>query len=305
MGVSFWQFYCGEVNVGSMVKLETLDFEVIREKFDTLLIALSNKLERECPQRVRVVPGACRFLQGTLKVSANTYHSIIYLCADKPLDPGRKLEYAISIPPLVRTIVDSLCTIVFLFEDFARNTDWFHKSGWREMSETYGKYQKTYGSNPAWKDWLNSYGKMIDRMKHEYGISKTEAQNPQLISWWPNPGKMIKHQSLSKLRKDFLQYINDWFYRELSGASHLSLPGLIMRATYLLEEKEAELNETLNKYRSDNIFTTITILLALVSELECELRFELTERAKYLWTILSEYWGPAKEIYLLRYNSLL
>jgi hypothetical protein len=77
-----------------------------------------------------------------------------------------------------------------------------------------------------------------------------------------------------------------------------------MRAMYLLEDKDAELNVTLNKYRSNNMFTTVIILLALVSEIECELKLGLTERAKYVWTILSEYWGPAKEIYLQRYDSL-
>jgi hypothetical protein len=175
------------------MQLETLDFEVIQEKFDTLLITLFNTLERECPQRVRIVPGAYSLLQGTLKVSVNIYYSIRYLCADKPLDPNRKLEYAISVPPLIRTIVDSLCTIAFLFEDLARNTDWFRKSGWREKSEEYDRFQQAYGSDPAWNDWLKRFGRLLDDMKKEYGISQEEAQDLQSIHWRPNPGRMTHH----------------------------------------------------------------------------------------------------------------
>jgi hypothetical protein len=98
--------------------------------------------------------------------------------------------------------------------------------------------------------------------------------------------------------------MNAWFYRELSSASHLSLPGLMDRARHLLEENDEARQRGLDKYRSDCMFTTLTLLLALISELEIGLRLNLAERCKYLWVLL-DVWGPAQELYAERYAKVL
>jgi hypothetical protein len=61
----------------------------------------------------------------------------------------------------------------------------------------------------------------------------------------------------------------------------------------------------LDESRSDDVFTTITLVVALLSELEIEFRFGLTDRLKYVWGIIQEYWGEAKDLYTRRYGTAL
>lgn len=54
------------------------------------------------------IEGARPYFQGTVQLAAFTYQSIRFLCADKPENPARKLEFAVAVPPLARTILDSV-----------------------------------------------------------------------------------------------------------------------------------------------------------------------------------------------------
>jgi hypothetical protein len=80
-----------------------------------------------------------------------------YICGDKPADPLRKLEYAVSCPPIVRTLVDSLFNVIFALEDLENRVTWYYKSGWREDYEKLERYMSEYGSVPEWKSWLETY----------------------------------------------------------------------------------------------------------------------------------------------------
>ena len=80
-----------------------------------------------------------------------------------------------------------------------------------------------------------------------------------------------------------------------------------MRAQYLLggSGQDSHNDAVLEKHRSDYIFRTLSILLGLTSEIEGHFRFGLAERHRFLWALLGEYSGEAKELYELRYQSLL
>ncbi len=97
-----------------------LPFETIREPIDTQLSAMALKLEREWPERWAGLTGARPYFQGTVQLADFTYQSVRFLCADKPENPARKLEFAISVPPLARTILDS----VFFFLERIRQACW-------------------------------------------------------------------------------------------------------------------------------------------------------------------------------------
>jgi len=106
-------------------------------------------------------------------------------------------------------------------------------------------------------------------------------------------------------RQDHLRYLNDWFYRGLSAESHLSLNGFGKRAGFLFAPSPEDRRRVLDESRSDDVFTTITLVVALLSELEIEFRFGLTDRLKYVWGIIQEYWGEAKDLYTRRYGTAL
>jgi len=284
---------------------ERLSFEVIREPLDTLLIALGNKLEREWPSKWSSVDGASVLLKSIVLVTENTYKSIRFLCADKPENPFRKMEYSISVPPLVRTILDHVFTVVFLFQDLPERTIWYYKSGWRELHDEHQRMLKKYSSDPDWGEWFRKKEDLLKDIKKSWGITPEEEKDPKKIKWWPNPGQMKSHKNLSKDRRDYLTYLNDWYYRELSAASHLSWPGLASRASHLLNPNMEEQKRVLNKFRSDCAMRTITLIIALISEIQIECNYDdFAKRVKYLWGILNAYWGEAKEIYESRYEGL-
>ena len=283
-----------------------LPFDTIRDQLDTLHTAVANKIEREWPTRWREFPEGHLVLQATVKLAVNTYNSVRFLCAEKPPDPMRKLEYAVSVPPLARSILDSVFNAVFLFEDFPTRIQWYLRSGWREMREEFDRYSLAYGSDPNWTDWLSQHRTYLETNRASWYVSDLEAATPQLIKWWPIPGQMLRVPELQAADRDFLQYLHDWFYRMLSSESHLALPGLMRRSVHLLQRNDREQHDyDLAKYRSDAFTTTVILLLALLSECQLGLGYDLGDRCKYIWTMLSDSFLPAKEIYELRYAQRL
>ncbi len=288
-----------------------LDFSTIEKQLDTLLVALENKIDREWPKRLANIDGARELLLVTARVTRNTYLTIRWICADKPRDPSRKLQYSVSVPPLTRTILDSIFTVIFLLEDLPARCVWYYKAGWRESKLEFERYREEYGNLAEWKQWLDGLSSFVESGKAIFRITPAEANDPARIPQWPNPGKMPRYEikagtPLPPERK-FLMYLNDWFYRDLSQQSHLGGYGLTKRGAILLADfyPVKDIEDKMKKYKSDQVFTTINLVLALVSEVESHLHFGLVERIRYLWGILIEYSDEAKELYEKRYSSLL
>src|SRR5207249_1718878 len=135
-----------------------------------------------------------------------------------------KWEYTLILPPLNRTILDSVFSVVFMLEDVGARSRWYHESGFREAREELDRYRKQYGGTPEWEPWLRRYEDMLRHGGNQFGITLTSLS--QKVRWWPNPGKMPSMASNAGTR-DFLLYLNDWFYREMSSQTHLSFAGVM------------------------------------------------------------------------------
>ena len=200
---------------------------------------------------------------------------------------------------------------MFLLEDLPRRCEWYHKAGWRESKLELDRYKKQYGHLPEWSSWLTELSKFVSQGLEVFGITQAEAANPRNISEWPNPGKMTNYGIKQGMRvpasRKFLTYLNDWFYRDLSQQSHLSGYGFMKRGGFLIADfhKVDGIEKKLEKFRSDQAFTTIILTLALASEIEAHLDFGLAARFKYVWVILSGYSRVAEELYDVRYSTLL
>jgi hypothetical protein len=285
--------------------LPRLSFELFREPLDTLAVATINKIDREWPPNVPKHRASHIVVRLLIAASENTYRTIRFICADKPEDESRKLQYALSVPPLARTILDTLFTVVFLFEDLPARTAWYLRAGWREMEEKRARFQNAYGDDPSWANYLRDLGNLISEDRDLGPITDNEAVNPSKIDYWPTPAQMIR-KCVSDDRRAFLQHLNDWFYREMSQDAHMSWPGLIRRGAYFLSAKPTDDERAiLEKFKSDSFSAALILFLALLSEVELALRLGLGDRAKYLWGILLPYAGDAKEIYELRYQATL
>jgi hypothetical protein len=284
---------------------------LVEQPLDTLVDATANKLEREWPRALARIASARELFVLNVRVAEITYRTIRWICADKPPNPFRRVEYAISIPPLNRTILESIFTTLFVLEDIPSRSKWYLKAGWREERLELDRYLREYADLEEWKVWLERFSKHVEMGIHHIGISQNEVSDPELIPRWPNPGSMVRYGIKRGHRvppnRMFLHYLNDWFYRDLSGQSHLDGLGLMKRAGFLLSDhRRDEATVTmLQQFKHDQVGMAITLVLALVSEIEAQFGFGLADRAKYLWKIIVDSMPIAQEIHEKRYSRLL
>lgn len=220
-----------------------LDFGVIREPLETLTAATILNLKRALPPEIGCVPGADVVFLLLAKLAATTFGTIRYFCAERPEDPARRISFASSAPPLLRSLLDGIYTVVFIGENVGERIRWYHRAGWREMREEHDRYRARYGGQADWDDWLRRSGQFLNATQAKWGITTGEANNLQAIKWWPTPSQMIRSQLLQSETRAFLEYMRDWFYREFSQEDHLSLPGLIHRGNTFLRPPDDPMTE--------------------------------------------------------------
>jgi len=288
-----------------ITKPPELPFKVIRDELDRLIEALSNLLDREFPQEFMSIPGLQPFFFVAILTSKNIYQGVRYLVADFPKEPTRKLEFGLIISPLGRMLADILFSIVFMREDLRSRVEWYHRGGWRELREYYNRNWSEYGSSPGWENWFKQLGDLLERQRIVFGISEEDAANSKNLPYWPIPSRMLRGGGLSEKSQKFLQFLNDWLYKELSSDAHMSAAGIMRRHGQLLREKGEEREEILFKLKSDSTLTVITLLVAICSEINDICHYGREEKLSYLWRILVEYWGEAKDLFERRYREML
>ncbi|MCJ7654697.1 MAG: hypothetical protein MUO97_05250, partial [Dehalococcoidia bacterium] len=257
------------------------------------------------PKNLSSISGLQPFLLVALYTAENTYRAIRYIAADLPEDPSRKLEFGLVISPLGRLLADILFTIVFMREDLGPRVIWYHRGGWRELKEDFERHRSEYAALAEWQEWLKQYEGLLEHQRQMFGISEQEAANPKVLQYWPIPGQMLRGKTLSSETREFLQFLNDWVYKELSADAHMSAAGIMRRHGFLLLEKEEGRQKILSKLKSDGIFTSTTLLVAICTEINDICRYGREKKLSYLWRILVEYWGEAKDLFERRYEGIL
>jgi len=287
-----------------------LDASVITEPLDSMVAALGYKLEREWPANRTNILGARELLLLTLRTADVTSRSIRWLCADKPVDSNRRLEYCLSVPPLNRTILDNLFTVIFVLEDLPARSLWYHRAAWREERIELNRYRAEYGRLPEWQEWLARLTAHSELGVRMFGLSAQEIADPSKMTSWPNPGAMIKYRVSPAVpmppTRVFMKYLDDWFYADLSQQAHLGGTGLMKRASsLLLDRNDPERVKALTKNKYSWMGQSFAMMLALSSEIEARFRFGLRERIEYLWNVTSSVVVVAREMYEKRYAELL
>ena len=290
-------------------ELPVLPYGAISPEFENLLTATINKVDLEWPAKWQAYPGAKYIVESCARITLNTHLSIRYLCAQEPPQPERKVEFALSAIPIIRSLADTIFLPVFLFEDVPQRTALYLKGGWREWAEELARCRAAYGNVPVWRDWLEEFEKRLQGSRDLAGISDAEAANPTAIPYWPTPAQMLRPGQLTAESRALFTHLNDWFYRTFSSQTHLSLPGLIMRSAGLYPATDDETTRVrdwrLDRQRSDAMSFDLLLCLATVSEIQAACSFGLEMRLRYIWGILSGFFGMAKELYELRYDKLL
>ncbi len=284
------------------------DFGLIRDQFDSLRVAMGNKLEREWPRSGKFnVGGGKALVLGLYKGAENALGASRMLMADTPPNPARKAEYALAASPLTRSILDVLCSIVFVFGDFAPRVLWYYKAGWREVVEETERLEAAYGSDPEWKENLAGRRELIEHGKTAFELTADEAAGLVAIKRWPIPERMLKTLPDESDRHVYIRYLIDWFYRTLSQEAHHSWAGLARSYPLLVPGQlpDDQRKHHLELMRTRQVNMSLTLMMAIITELELEFRFGLNERAKYVWSILREWSEEAKDIYDRFYRPVL
>ncbi|MDX6384206.1 MAG: hypothetical protein QOK48_1779 [Blastocatellia bacterium] len=295
-----------------------LDYQKYGADLSRLFEATANLLEREWPAKYKPIDSARVVFFQSIRIAINTFNTIMFISADTPKDPLRKPAFALSLAPLTRTLFEQLITFVFMIEDIPTYIPWLFKTGYTEYRIELEHCLQYHVNAMDWQPYIKELKAQIAKVEKETQLTADEISNPRKnIGRWPTPGGMLhklkREHSLSQAIP-FIEYLNSWLYRELSGQTHLNATGVTMRgsffdnriAEYILgEDWEEKLKDFLLKYRAKQIYISVTLMLAIASEIEIHFNFGRNEKARYLWAVFSEHSDITKDFWDTRYSALL
>lgn len=277
-----------------------VDFKVLNEPLQHVyaeILARTKKLSGP-----GIPPESPIIIRLHLEISYSAYQATRYLYADVPEDPKRKPEFLTVGPPIQRSMLDGLFNIVYLGLDLEKATHDYYRGAWKETLQYYRRHKERYGQKPEWQEWLESLEKLVAELARNEKLSDADYNT---VDRWPTPGEMCK-RTLPKETKDFFLHLQEWFYRSYSQEDHLSWPGLASRGVIFLRDLKSESDqEYVKKQKSDQLYRALLILLMTLSEVNARFSLGFSSKLQYIWTILLNYFDETRELYDLRYRTLL
>ena len=138
----------------------------VREQLRDICVAVINRVDREArPTLASLHPGLPAVLMTTARVGGATLAAIERLWWNTERGERIHLEISTAIPPLTRTILDSVFTMVHLFDAPERNVRWYHASGWLDAKRSHARVEDRYGSDPRWRDWLAESARWVEEFR--------------------------------------------------------------------------------------------------------------------------------------------
>lgn len=288
----------------------TFKYKEVARAIEDIPQAISNIIRRNADRTCEILKSRHNVLPEIVDfstvLSANTWETILHLCKDQ-MDHGLKIEFLASVPPLTRTILDALMTLVYLFDDPVERCRRYFVSGWGKGMVHYGRMQERYGTDPRWEKWLRAFHASTEGLLESVTPTDEEKADLKLAGYWPGPGKMAKACRDPK-RKELLDLLNTMFYGQLSEDSHLAFPGLARRLAVLHKPVEGMPLFDKQRYRTVTFVTAQTLYVAYLSEVVGELGLSYQkERLRAVWAkmSLSPYWDNAIMLYEKRYEEWL
>ena len=289
--------------------LMEFQFPLIGEKVRGLLINIDRDLERLSGDMTQVdlLGNHAHLLNQFVRFATNSYESVLYFAGDTPDDPRRKANYAISIPPINRQLLDLLFTMVYLLDEFTPRVREYMRSGWREIFEERHQIMTTFSADPQYRQHAKNLENLLDDLGRGLCLTDEEKKNPRDFPYWPHPDQIQDRPSSSKA---FLRHLNKWFYHDTSAQSHLTFGGLLKVSMFLLADRIEEgdrfviQNRYFQQFRGQQLSRTLMITLAIATEADAYCRLRNKETIKYVWPILSETFVEAKELWDLRYRDI-
>lgn len=298
---------------------EPFNYKLVQENIDELCIAIPRLIERRWPKKYAHVDSARIIFSQSFRIAVNTYATIFFIIADIDYYARQKV-FSLSLAPLVRTLFEQLVAFIFLLQDVPRYIPLLFKTGYVERVIQLKHAEKYHGEKAVWKPYIETLKKQIDLEAKTAGLTPDEIANPKKkIGHWPTPGAMLdrlrRDGTASQSTLDYVEYIKDWLYRELSGQTHLNVSGITMRGVHLSDESakrvfgeddwEKRRDEKMEEYRQKQVWLTIVLMLSIVSEIEGHFHFGRNHKAREVWTHLNTHSDIALDFWEARYSNLL
>jgi hypothetical protein len=135
--------------------------------------------------------------------------------------------------PVNRQLMDVLCSIVYMRDDFAARTLIYERAAYRAFKEEYKLYQSAFGGLPEWKAFFIDQKTLLRAMAKPLRITLAEKRNSNLIPRWKQPYNLSKQNTKSQ---PFLKWMVKWLYNDTSAEAHISGAGLFYVSPFLLAD---------------------------------------------------------------------
>lgn|GEM_PF-3312292 len=281
-----------------------IDYRIIAQHVEQVALAISNGIDRAGKPRLAAghaaLPGIVLL---TTKVVSATFSAILFLAR---ASRAQDATLSLSIPPLTRTIVDSLITLVFLLDAPCERTKWFLEAQWKESFDQHARLSEHYGNDDSYRTTLNDLEDYVASWKSD--VPPDVLAEPSKARRWPQPGRIFKlRESVqSSEARALLEHLVVWHYDDLSKASHVTPQGLALRGGPLsaLMGNDRR-SEVLDGLTGTFFVSALGLYLATLSEVAAATA--LTETYNTLH-ILWQYLSPVREaarLYEMRYRKLL
>ena len=289
-----------------------LDFALVGPPITQALKRTIVELERRWPAQKLGPEGASILLRSLVAIATNDYRAAMYLCKEIPEAEAAPIEFGLAISPLVRRILEALLQLVFILDDLPRNTVRYYQKGWKDLQEENALIQRHHGGDQKWADYLQARVDHAAGFGQLAGITTGSAGQPNGLLKPPypsNPGQLTSPRKRglfrNRERSDYCIYLGKWFYAALSQESHLTFAGVGRQLPVVLRERSKKSEQIIARRKGVAVGTMLTLLLAILSEVESEFGYGEKENLIYLWTMMSAHSDEAGDLYRRRYAYLL
>jgi hypothetical protein len=296
------------------------NYRLMRDDFHRLLIRVGNELERNWPDKYVEAASAQLILLQLVRLAITNYKAIGFICSDVNDGAVRDPLLVLASPSMNRTILEIIVSVLYLLEDLSEHTDEFFRAAWRDEREMLSKYQERYGGRPRWDQFIAVRTEGVNKLEVNLGITDEEKANPNTIRFWPKPNKVLKRlrdEHPNSNARAYIQFLNDWLYRELSTQSHLEPRGLGQMGLFFLGMKDLQaisgkdpdgvrerLDQKIQEFRTTEVWIAMTLILSLVSEIETYFSFGIKNDLSYFWGLINAHNEISQEVFKERYAGL-
>ena len=267
---------------------------------------LSRRLKRAMENRNKTDERITSLFLIMLRITNNSYGAIRLLSATPSDSPKHKPEYVLAVAPIERQLLDLLFTIIDLKEDFPARAEAYELSGYRQARELYDSYHRKYGNDPSWLSRFKELGETIAKMETYLSITPAQKAKPKSIKRWLGPYKLARRATK---HKPIMEYLDSWFYGEVSSQAHLNAGGLTSVAGFLITdfapgEHKHLVEGFLSQYTFRHFTRSLIVVLAVLHEINDSFKLDYDETLARTWILLGGHCDEAKEVYDLRYKHL-